>query len=106
MAKKVSYSFETRKHSVNGITATVLGSISCVLFAVLLGIAWQTRGNGAPWMGAAGFTGLAMAFCGLTFGFASFRDDCKYAFFSKFGTVWCAIWLIVWFLIFCFGLAA
>ena len=106
MAKRVSYSFETRRHSVNGIIATVLGTISMILFAVLIGVAYYTRGNGETWVGAAGFTGFAMAFCGLTFGFTSFRDDCKYPFFSKFGTLWCAIWLAVWFLMFCFGLAS
>lgn len=105
MAKKQSYSFEEKKHSGNGIAATVLGVGSLLMLLVLLMISFLLKGTAAAWIGAFGFTGIAMACCGLSYGFSSFRDECKYSFFCKFGTIMSAVSITAWFFIVCIGLA-
>ena len=104
MAKQTGYSFVEKKHSGNGITATVLGGISLVILLVLLLTACVMTGTAAGWIGAFGFTGIAMAVCGLVYGFTSFHDDCKYTFFSKFGTIISTAAVVAWFFIVCIGL--
>lgn len=105
MAKQKRYSFLEKKHSGNGITAAVLGAGSLAVLLVLLVIAFFLKGNAASWIGAFGFTGIAMAVCGLVYGFSSFYDDCKYTFFSKFGTIISTAAVVGWFFIVCIGLA-
>jgi hypothetical protein len=105
MAKQTGYSFTEKKHSGNGIVSSVLGGGSLVVLILLLLIAFWMRGMAAGWIGAVGFTGIAMAVCGLAYGFASFRDDCKYAFFCKFGTILSTVAIVAWFFIVCVGLA-
>lgn len=105
MAKQRGYSFVEKKHSSNGMTATVLGAGSLMVLIVLLLIAFFLKGTAAGWIGAFGFTGIAMAVCGLVYGFSSFHDDCKYTFFSKFGTIISAAAVVAWFFIVCMGLA-
>lgn len=104
MAKRASYSFVEKKHSSNGIIATVLGGGSVIVLLVLLVIAFVMKGTAADWIGAFGFTGIAMAVCGLAYGFGSFRDECKYTFFSKFGTILSTAAVVAWFFIVCIGL--
>lgn len=105
MAKKQSYSFEEKKHSGNGIVATGLGAGSILMLLVLLLISFLMKGTADSWIGAFGFTGIAMACCGLSYGFSSFRDECKYGFFCKFGTIMSTAAVTAWFFIVCIGLA-
>ena len=42
MAKKKMYTFSERRHSRKGITSTVLGSISVVIFIALTYFAWRS----------------------------------------------------------------
>ena len=99
-----TYSFEGSRHSRNGIAATVLGTCSVAVLAGLLIFGYLSKGVTQPWVGAVGFTGLAMSVGGLKLGFTSFHDDCKYFFFSRFGTIWCTCAFAAWFLLFCVGL--
>ena len=46
MAKKKMYTFSERRHSRKGITSTVLGSISVVIFIALTYFAWWSYGEG------------------------------------------------------------
>lgn len=105
MAKQTGYSFAEKKHSGNGIVSTVLGAGSLAVLVVLLLIAFFMKGTAAGWIGAFGFTGIAMAVCGLFYGFTSFHDDCKYTFFCKFGTILSTVAVVAWFFIVCIGLA-
>ena len=55
MAKKKMYTFSEHRHSRKGITSTILGGISLVLFVVLAYIAWWSYGEGGtdsglPWI--------------------------------------------------------
>lgn len=104
MAKQAGYSFVEKKHSGNGIAATALGTGSLAVLLVLLLIAFFMKGTAASWIGAFGFLGIAMAVCGLVYGFSSFHDDCKYTFFSKFGTIISTVSIVAWFFIVCIGL--
>ena len=105
MAKQQnSYSYQGSRHSRNGIAATVLGVLSAAVLAGLLIFSYLSHGVTERWIGAVGFTGLALSVGGLKLGFTSFHDDCKYTFFSRFGTIWCTCAFAAWFLIFCAGL--
>ena len=105
MAKKPVYSFVEKKHSENGIISTLLGAGSLITLVVLLLLAFFMKGTAPYWIGAIGFTGIAMALCGLSYGFASFRDECKYGFFCKFGTIVSAAAIALWFFVVCLGIA-
>ena len=76
MAKKKMYTFSEHRHSRKGITSTILGGISLVLFVVLAYIAWWSYGEGGPILGSLGFTGIIFAICGLVSGLSSFREKC------------------------------
>ena len=105
MAKQPVYSFTEKKHSRNGIIAASLGGGSLVTLLVLLMLSVLMKGNAPYWSGAFGFMRIAMAVCGLSYGFTSFHDECKYGFFCKFGTLLSAAAVAVWFFVVCIGLA-
>lgn len=105
MAKRQVYSFEEKKYSANEIASAVLGALSVLVLAGLLAISFFMKGMANTWIGAAGFTGIVMAAFGLSYGFASFKDECKSYFFSKFGTITSALSICGWFFIVCLGLA-
>ena len=75
MAKRQVYSFEEKKYSANQIASAVLGVLSVIVLAGLLGISFLMKGMANTWIGAVGFTGIVMAVCGLWYGFAGFKDD-------------------------------
>lgn len=109
MARKrqsYTYVYEETKHSRRGVLATILGTISLVIFIALSVICAMMRGGGGAWAGSIGFTGFVMAFAGMVYGLKSFGDQCKYTIFCKIGTLLCGFMFAVWFLIFCVGLAS
>lgn len=61
MAKKKMYTFSERRHSRKGITSTVLGSISVVIFIALTYFAWWSYGEGGAILGSLGVTGIVFA---------------------------------------------
>lgn len=75
MAKKKMYTFSERRHSRKGITSTVLGSISVVIFIALTYFAWWSYGEGGAILGSLGVTGIVFALCGLVSGLTSFREN-------------------------------
>ncbi len=106
MAKQPVYSFVEKKHSRNGIIAASLGGGSLATLLALVLLAFLMKGGAPYWSGAVGFTGIAMAVCGLSYGFASFQDECKYGFFCRFGTLLSTAAITVWFFVVCLGLAS
>ncbi len=108
MAKKQRqfYSFAEKKYSANGIASMVLSLVSAVLFLGLLFVSFLLKGQANTWIGAMGFTGIVMACCGLWYGFAGFKDECRSYFCSKFGTIVSTAAVVGWFFVVCIGLAA
>lgn len=106
MAKRQVYSFEEKKYSANGVASAVLGVLSVLVLAALLGISFLMKGLANTWIGAAGFTGIVMACCGLGYGLTSFKDECKSYLCSKLGTILSTVAVAGWFFIVCLGLAA
>ncbi len=106
MAKRKVYSFEERKYSANSIASVILGVLSVVILAAVLGTSFYMKGLAAVWIGAVGFAGIAAACCGLAYGMTSFQDDCKSYFCSKLGTFLSAAAAVIWFFIVCLGIAA
>lgn len=104
MAKRQVYSFMEKKYSSNGIVSAVLSVISVLVLLILLFISFTLKGRANAWIGALGFTGIVMAFGGLRYGFAGFRDECKSYFCSKLGTILGTISIAGWFFIVCIGL--
>lgn len=105
MAKRQVYSFEEKKYSANGVASMVLGILAIVVLVGLLFVSFLLKGMANTWIGAAGFTGIVLAVCGLSYGFASFKDECKSYFCSKCGTILSALAIAGWFFIVCLGLA-
>lgn len=99
------YSFAEKKYSANGVASTVLGLISAVLFFALLFVAFLMKGRANAWIGAMGLTGIVMGCCGLRYGFAGFKDECRSYFCSRFGTIVSMLSIVGWFFIVCLGLA-
>lgn len=104
MAKRQVYSFVEKKYSTNSIISAVLSVASVLVLLILLLISFLMKGNANTWIGAMGFSGIVMAFCGLRYGFAGFRDECKSYFCSKLGTILSTVSIAGWFFIVCIGL--
>lgn len=105
MAKRQqAYSFAERKYSINGIASAILSVASAVVLIGLLLISFLLKGRANVWIGALGFAGILMAFGGLWYGFAGFKDECKSYFCSKLGTILSTLSVMVWFFIVCIGL--
>ncbi len=98
------YSFEEKRYSTNSVVSAALSIGSAVVLAALLLISFALKGRAAAWIGAVGFTGIVMAFGGLRYGFAGFRDECRSYFCSKLGTILSTISIMGWFFIVCIGL--
>ena len=106
MAKKQVYSFVEKKYSGNSVMAMGLSLCSVIVLLVLLLVSFFLKGQVGAWIGAAGFLGISSAVCGLAYGFASFKDDCKSYFLARFGTILSAVDIAAWFFIVCIGLAS
>ena len=92
-----AYVYEETAHSGKGILAAVLGGVSLLIFLLLAGICAALAGGAGEWSGSVGFTAFAAAFYGLVTGLESFHQPSKSYFFSKLGTLLCALvngWLI------------
>ena len=104
MAKRQVYSFEEKKYSANSIASAILSLLSVLILAGVLLVSFLMKGMANTWIGAVGFTGIVMAFCGLWYGFAGFHDECRAYFCSKFGTIMGTAAIAGWFFIVCLGL--
>ena len=105
MAKRQVYSFEEKKYSANSIASAILSLLSVLILAGVLLVSFLMKGMANTWIGAVGFTGIVMAFCGLWYGFAGFHDECRSYFCSKFGTIMGTAAIAGWFFIVCLELA-
>jgi len=99
------YTYRETRHSKRGIAALILGLVSFGVLAALTALVIMALEVLPEWVGAAGFTGFAFAFFGMIQGLMSFHDNCKSYFFSRVGTICCAVMVAAWFMIFCVGLA-
>ena len=104
MAKRQVYSFEEKKYSTNSVIAAVFSVVSVLLMVGLLFVSFVLKGRANTWIGAVGFCGILMAFGGLWYGFAGFKDECKSYFCSKVGTILGTVSIAGWFFIVCIGL--
>ena len=83
MARKPMYSFAEKRHSKRGITASVLGGVSFLIFCVLAYLSFYFRGQGGQYLGAIGLTAMIMSFSGLILGFLSLTEKNSISFFSE-----------------------
>lgn len=105
MAKRKVYSFADRKYSSNSVTSAVLSVLSLLFLVGLLWVSFLLKGRASSWIGAMGLLGIVLAFSGLSFGFAGFKDDCKSYLCCKIGTLLSTLVIVGWFLIVCIGIA-
>ena len=99
------YTYKETRHSKRGIAALILGLVSFGVLITLTALVTLVLEDLPEWVGAASFTGFALAFIGMVQGLMSFHDDCKSYFFSRLGTIVSAVMVAGWFLISCTGLA-
>lgn len=105
MAKKKMYTFSERRHSRKGITSTVLGSISVVIFIALTYFAWWSYGEGGAILGSLGVTGIVFALCGLVSGLTSFREKHILYTFSNAGSIVSSVALVLWIFVILLGVS-
>ena len=79
-------------------------SIAVGLLVALLILSFLLKGRANSWIGALGFTGIVMACCGLRYGYAGFKDECRSYFCSRFGTIISMLSIVGWFFVVCVGL--
>lgn len=96
MAKKTMYSFEEKRHSENGIIATVMGAVSLVFLLAMIYASYYMRGNAGIYAGAFGVGGIVMALAGFVLGIASFSEkNIKYK-YPKIGSVLSGVAFALW----------
>lgn len=105
MAKKKMYTFSDNRHSRGGITSTVLGGLSLVIFLVLAYVSYWFYGEGGAYLGALGFTGAVFSVCGLISGLLSFREKHMIYTFSKTGSILSSVALVIWIFVILLGVS-
>lgn len=96
MAKKMMYSFEEKKNSVNGIISTIMGIVSVVLMLAMIYTSYYNRGEAGIYAGAFGLSGLLFALFGFVLGIVSFSEkNIKYK-YPKIGSVLCGVAFAAW----------
>lgn len=96
MAKKMMYSFEEKKNSVNGIISTIMGAVSAGLMLAMISISYYNRGEAGIYAGAFGLSGLLFAFAGFIVGIMSFSEkNVKYK-YPKIGSILCGFAFAGW----------
>lgn len=105
MAKRKMYTFSENRHSRQGITSTVLGGLSLLLFAVLTYVSWWNYGEGGIYLGSIGLFGVLFAVCGLVKGLWSFREKHMIYTFSKAGSILSSVALVVWIFVILLGVS-
>ncbi len=96
MAKKMMYSFTEKKHSVDGIISTIMGSISLVFLLAMVYASYYMRGDAGIYAGAFGVCGIAFALAGFIVGIISFSEkNIKYR-YPKIGSVLCGVLFAAW----------
>ena len=105
MAKRKMYTFSEKRHARQGITSTVLGGLSLLIFIVLVYISWWFYGEGGIYLGAAGVAGIVFAICGLVKGLMSFREKHMLYTFSKTGSILSSVALVVWIFVVLLGVS-
>lgn len=96
MAKKVMYSFEEKRHSVNGIIATIMGGVSLLFLLAMIYASYYMRGHAGLYAGAFGVCGIIFALAGFILGIFSFSEkNIKYK-YPKIGSVLSGVAFAVW----------
>ena len=105
MAKRKMYTFSENRQSRQGITATVLGGLSLLIFLVLAYVAYWYYGEGGAYLGSIGFTGAVLAVCGVVNGLLSFREKHMIYTFSKIGSIISSVALVLWIFVVLLGVS-
>lgn len=105
MAKKKMYTFSEHRHSRGGITSTVLGGLSLLIFLALAYVSYWFYGEGGPILGSLGFTGIVFSICGLVSGLTSFREKHIIYTFSKAGSILSSVALVLWIFVILLGVS-
>ncbi len=96
MAKRMMYSFEEKKHSGNGIIATIMGSISLLFLLAMIYASYYMRGDAGLYAGAFGVCGLMFSLTGFILGISGFSEkNIKYK-YPKIGSVLSGVVFVAW----------
>ena len=96
MAKKTMYSFEEKRHSVNGIISTIMGTVSLVFLLAMIYASYYMRGHAGLYAGAFGVCGILMSCAGFILGIVSFSEkNIKYK-YPKIGSVLSGVAFAIW----------
>lgn len=104
MAKKMMYSFAEKKNSVNGIIATIMGTVSLVFLLAMIYASYYMRGEAGIYAGAFGVSGIIFALAGFILGIYSFSEkNIKYK-YPKIGSVLSGIVFVIWLALYLIGI--
>lgn len=98
------YKFSDKSQTLGGTISTTMGvaSLACLLFGIYL--SFKADGNAGMIVGSLGLLAAMLAVIGTVIGFISFKEDDKFYFLSKLGTLLCGILTIMMTAIFMMGI--
>lgn len=90
------YKFTSKKQSMKGIMATVLGTIAIISFIVVNLQAFKLKGMATDRMGAVGFLSIVFALIGAVLGLLSLGEKEKFMLFPRLGLALCLLGFAAW----------
>ena len=85
------YKFSDKHQSLGGTISTILGVASLALLGYGISISFKAGGNAGVYIGSIGLCSLLLSIFGCVMGLISFKEDDKFYFLSKFGSLLCGI---------------
>ena len=92
------------KHAKRGILSCAISSVVLVLLVVLLAVAYSSKGEAAPIVGALGLIAIMLSGIALYFGWRGFREREKDYLTCKIGVGCSGLFILGFIIIFCRGL--
>lgn len=90
------YSFEEKRHSFNGIVATIMGLVGVFTLIGMIYASYYNRGDAGLYAGAFGITGMLFSLTGFVIGIRSFSEkNIKYK-YPKLGSFLSGIAFVLW----------
>lgn len=85
------YKFSDKNQTLGGTISTFMGigSLACLVFGVYL--SYKADGDAGMIVGILGMLSYMLSIIGVVIGFLSFKEDDKFYFLSKLGTLLCGL---------------
>lgn len=85
------YKFSNKNQSLGGTLSTAMGILSLSLILYCVFISYKAEGKGGIIIGSLALFSMMLAIFGCVIGLISFKEDDKFYFLSKFGSILCGV---------------